>query len=161
MAERSDTLKRTVWRLERKRYARTAFTGEGARLYGGRFNSKGTPVVYAAENLPLALLETLVGLTDYEQLYQYVFYRAEMPEEMIEDLLESDLPSGWDAHPPAAPSQRIGDEWAQSGRSLALRVPSVIVPYSFNYVINPEHPDFEALTISEAEALPVDDRLVG
>lgn len=54
----------------------TAFNGEGARRYGGRWGSKGTALVYAAENLPLALLETLVGLTDYAQLYEYVFIRT-------------------------------------------------------------------------------------
>ena len=149
-----------VWRLERKKYAATAFTGEGARLYGNRFNSKGTPVIYAAESLPLALLETLVGLTDYGQLYQYVFFRAELPERCIEDLIAGALPSGWDAHPPTPVSKRIGDAWAASERSLALRVPSVVVPYSYNYLINPAHPAFEEVQVHEAETLPVDKRLV-
>ena len=150
----------TVWRLERKRYAATAFTGEGARLHGNRFNSKGTPVIYAAESLPLALLETLVGLTDYGQLHQYVFFRAELPEERVEALNADTLPSGWDAHPPSPVSKRIGDAWAASERSLALRVPSVVVPYSYNYLVNPAHPLFGEVQVHEAETLSVDERLV-
>ena len=151
----------TVWRLERKKYAQTAFTGEGARLYGNRFNSKGTSVVYAAESLPLALLETLVGLTGYDQLYQYVFFRAELSEAHVEEIAEEELPSGWDAHPPVSASKRFGNAWIREERSLALRVPSVVVPYSYNYLLNPAHPAFGEVQVHEAETLPVDDRLAG
>jgi RES domain-containing protein len=150
----------TVWRLERKKYAKDAFTGEGGRLYGNRFNSKGTRVVYAAESLPLALLEVLVGLTDYDQLHQYVFFRAELPDPHVGERAREELPVGWDTHPPTAASKRIGDAWVTAERSLALRVPSVIVPYSYNYLINPTHPAFEEANIYEAETLPVDERLV-
>lgn len=149
----------TVWRIERKRYADSAFTGDGARLYGNRFNSKGTPVVYVAESLPLALLETLVGLTDYGQLHQYVFFRAELPQERIETWTAQDLPSGWNAHPPTSASKRVGDVWAASKRSLGLRVPSVIVPYSYNYLVNPLHPAFAEVRVHAEERLPVDERL--
>lgn len=151
---------RTVWRLERRKYADEAFTGEGARLYGNRFNSKGTRVVYAAENLPLALLEILVGLTDYSQLHRYVFFRAEVPVARIEKRRPEDLPDGWEVHPPGAASKHTGDAWAASERSLALRVPSVIVPYSYNYLINPVHPAFETVQVHEAETLPADERLI-
>ena len=150
----------TVWRLERSKYAETAFSGEGARLYGNRFNSKGTRVIYAAESLPLALLETLVGLTGYEQLHQYVFFQADMPKEHVEELGEEDLRTGWDAHPPRSVSKHLGDAWASSGRSLVLRVPSVIVPYSYNYLLNPAHPAFEKVEIHAPESLPVDERLI-
>lgn len=150
----------TVWRLERKTFAQAAFTGEGARLYGNRFNSKGTAVVYAAESLPLALLETLVGLTDYDQLHQYVFFRAELPAGRIQELEADALPSGWDAHPPAGASKHVGDDWISEERSLALRVPSVVVPYSYNYLLNPAHPAFEEVQVHESETLPVDERLI-
>lgn len=149
----------TLWRLERKKYADTAFSGEGARLYGNRFNSKGTRVIYTAESLPLALLETLVGLTSYKQLYQYVFFQADVSTEHVEELGEN-LPTGWDTHPPRSVSKDIGDAWVSSGRSLVLRVPSVIVPYSYNYLMNPEHPAFDEVEIHDPESLPVDERLV-
>lgn len=137
----------------------TAFNGEGARRYGGRWGSKGTALVYAAENLPLALLETLVGLTDYAQLYEYVFIRAHLTAGQAEHLTAGDLPDGWDERPPARATQQIGDLWAREQRSVALRVPSVVVPYSFNYVLNAQHPAFSELDIGEAETLPVDPQL--
>jgi RES domain-containing protein len=149
----------TLWRLTRHAYAESAFTGEGARRYGGRFNSRGVPVVYAAESLALALVETLVGLTDYSDLHRYVFFRVEIDSGEVERLPEARLPEGWDARPPTHTSQEIGGRWAEEERSLALRVPSVVVPYSFNYLLNPRHAAFDTLPIHEAEALPVDERL--
>lgn len=150
----------TLWRLTKEEYADVAFTGEGARRYGGRFNSKGTPVVYTAESLPLALLEALVSLTDYEDLFRYVFFRIELAGEHVEQLDASKLPEGWDARPPGPVSRQIGDAWLQNARSLALRIPSVVVPYSFNYLLNPAHPAFQAIEVGEAEELPVDRRLL-
>jgi RES domain-containing protein len=116
-------------------------------------------VVYAAESLALALVETLVGLTDYSDLHRYVFFRVEIDPARVERLSGARLPEGWDARPPTHRSQEMGDRWAEEERSLALRVPSVVVPYSCNYLLNPRHPAFDALQIHEAEALPVDEWL--
>lgn len=151
---------RTLWRLIKKEHADAAFTGEGARRYGGRFNSKGTRVVYTAESLPLALLETLVGLTDYADLYDYVFFPVTLTDEHVEALEADELPDNWQARPPRSSSQQVGDAWVRSEQSLALRVPSVVVPYSFNYVLNPDHPAFREVEVGEAEELPVDERLI-
>jgi len=98
-----------AWRITSQAYAESAFTGEGARLYGNRFNSKGTRVVYAAESLPLALLEILVGCTDYDQLHQYVFFRAELPAAHVEERARRELPDGGNTHSPTEASKRIGD----------------------------------------------------
>lgn len=150
----------TVWRLTREEYVDTAFSGEGARLYGNRFNSKGTRIVYTSENLPLALLETIVGLSNDSQLFEYVFFRAELPERHVDPLPLNMLPANWDFRPPARDTKQIGDEWIDARRSLALRVPSVVVPYSYNYLLNPAHPEFSEMTIQEPENLPVDLRLI-
>jgi len=150
----------TIWRLTRKKYADEAFTGEGARRFGGRFNSPGTRAVYAAESLALALVETLVGLTDYADLYRYVFFRVELEEEHVEVLSREKLPEGWDARPPTGATRQVGDAWLSEGRPLALRVPSVVVPYSHNYVLNPDHPAFSGLEVRGPEELPVDPRLI-
>ena len=150
----------TVWRLTHERYAETAFSGDGARRHGGRFNSPGTPVVYAAESLALALLETLTGLERYHQLRNYVFFRVGLSGEMTSEVAESDLPVGWDQHPPPSPAQQIGDRWVSRGDSVALRVPSVVAPYSYNYLLNPAHPSFEEIEIGVGDALPVDRRLI-
>ena len=98
----------TVWRLTHKRYADSAFTGEGARRHGGRFNSPGTAAVYTSESLALALLETLTGLERYHQLRSYVFFRARLSEDVTSKVLESNLPSGWDQHPPSPLSSKSG-----------------------------------------------------
>lgn len=150
----------TVWRLTHERYTDSAFDGEGARQHGGRFNSPGTAVVYASESLPLALLETLTGLERYAQLHRYVFFRATLDEGLAAEPPEKTLPEGWDEHPPPSEAQQVGNRWAASEESVALRVPSVVVPYSYNYLLNPIHPAFEAVEIGPAEPFPVDRRLL-
>jgi RES domain-containing protein len=150
----------TVWRLTHERYVDTAFSGEGARRHGGRFNSPGTPVVYASENLPLALVESLTGLERYVQLRDYVFFRAQLPKEQVAETSVKELPKGWDQHPPSSQPQRIGDRWASRGKSVALKVPSVVVPYSYNYLLNPAHEAVGEMEIGPAEPFPVDQRLI-
>lgn len=150
----------TVWRLTKEQYSGSAFSGEGARQHGGRFNSPGTPVVYTAGSLPLALVETMTGLERYDQLRRYVFFRARIPEGKVSELEEKDLPTGWDRHPPPSQSQRVGDQWVSGGESVALKVPSVVVPYSHNYLLNPAHETFDEVGIGQAEAFPVDPRLI-
>lgn len=149
-----------VWRLTHERYADSAFSGEGARQHGGRFNSPGTPVVYTSESLALALVETLTGLQGYHQLRGYVFFRAGLPEKLVSEVSETGLPEGWDRHPPPSQTQRMGDRWASQQDSVALRVPSVVVPYSHNYLLNPAHPSFEEVVIGSRESFPVDKRLI-
>jgi len=151
---------RTLWRLTHERYADTAFSGNGARRHGGRFNSPGTPVVYTAESLALALVEAMTGLERYDQLRRYVFFRAEIPGTLVSEVSEDDLPDGWDRHPPASPSQRVGDRWVANGESVALKVPSVVVPYSHNHLLNPAHSSFDEVEIGPGEAFPVDERLI-
>jgi RES domain-containing protein len=150
----------TVWRLTHERYAESAFSGEGAKQYGGRFNSSGTAVVYTSENLPLALLETLTGLERYTQLYDYVFFRASVPDELVSEVAPSELPEHWDRHPPPSQVQQFGDNWVDRAEAVALRVPSVVVPSSINYVLNPSHPEFQEVDIGPQESFPVDQRLV-
>jgi RES domain-containing protein len=149
-----------IWRLTRKRYADSAFSGDGARQHGGRFNSPGTPVVYTAESLPLALVETMTGLERYDQLRRYVFFQAELPEAPVSEVGKDELPEGWDRHPPPSQSQQIGDQWASREESVALRVPSVVVPYSYSYLLNPAHPAFPDIEIGPAEPFLVDERLI-
>ena len=116
--------------------------------------------MYASDSLALALLETLTGLERYHQLSRYVFFRATLSNSLVSKASEGDLPTEWDEHPPPSRSQEMGDQWAAQEESVALRVPSVVVPYSFNYLLNPAHPSFEEIEIGAAESLPVDNRLI-
>ena len=130
-----------VWRLTRKRHVARALEGEGARRFGGRWNSRGVAVVYAAESLELALLEALVHL-DVDSLpkdYWQICYEV---DDSLVGGPPARLPKGWDALPPYQPKvQKIGDAWVKSGASLALRVPASVLPLRCNVLINPAHRD--------------------
>lgn len=149
-----------AWRVVAARYASTAFDGEGARRSGGRFNSAGTPVVYAADTLALALFEVAVHLPSYRALLGRVAFRVSIDEALVETLGEADLPSDWRSTPPARAAQMLGDRWVGEGRSVALRVPSVLLPHHRNVILNPAHPDFGQVGIGDREPVLIDPRLI-
>ena len=150
-----------VWRLTKTRYAATAFNGEGARLYGARWNSRGTRVAYASSNSALAVLEVLVHLSGGGgSPVGYSLISATVPDSLVEDLAPGALPKDWKVSPVPSSVQTVGDEWITSGRSLALRVPSVIVDGGFNILINPEHAHFGRLTVDSISVYDFDPRLL-
>lgn len=134
----------TAWRVIKKKYERHALTGEGAHLYGGRWNSPGHRVIYTAEALSGALLEILVH-SDKRLLPYYSVYRFEVPEQNILDLDVSSLPTTWRRSPAPPELAAVGDRWYTEGQSVVLRVPSVIVPVEKSLLINPAHPNFSAI----------------
>lgn len=147
-----------AWRTVRAAYAGSAFSGEGARLFGGRWNRIGTPVVYLAEHRSLAVLEVITQALDAEDAADLLIASATFSESDIETL--DPLPDGWNAHPPTDSTVDVGTRWAVSRRSLFLRVPSVVLPAERNYLLNPRHPDIERVTLGVPEALGLDPRLV-
>jgi RES domain-containing protein len=149
----------SVWRITKQKHAKDAFTGEGARLYGGRWNSPGKLVVYTAESRALALAELLVHLESAAVLSRYVVFQVEIEESYIAHLHLRDLPKNWQAEPAPKRLQTLGDEWLDSGKSTALRVPSAIVMGEFNYLLNPSHPNFSKLRIHAPDKFPIDRRL--
>jgi RES domain-containing protein len=148
-----------AWRLVKHRYLAHAWDGEGARQYGGRWNSPGVPVVYASETLALALLEVLVRLQSTGVLHGYSAVRCEFDEALLRSIDASVLPAGWERSPAPPDLAAVGDEWAASARSPVLRVPSAIVPLEHNYLFNPYHPQFGAIRLGEATPFPIDPRL--
>ncbi len=151
----------TIWRICAPKYAQTAYSGEGARLYGGRWNSKGRAVVYSSESISLAVLEQLVHVEDPSVLDAFVVVSATLEGNMIETLPPASLPDDWRTYPAPPSLKKIGDDWLSEARSLALRVPSVTVRGQHNYLINPAHPDFANTKVSEPEPLDLDPRLTG
>jgi len=149
----------TVWRIVKHKHAKTAFNGEGARLYGGRWNRPGTAMVYAAGSQSLAILEMLVHLDSPELLKKYLLFRVEVDESLVADLDRSVLPKNWKKDPAPMKVQAIGDAWIKSNESVALSVPSVLVPSESNFLINPRHPDFPKLSISKPLNFRFDTRL--
>lgn len=148
-----------VWRIMKEKYSGSAFSGDGARRAGGRFNSPGQPVVYTSESLALAQLEILVNLPTDRLLAHYAAFRAEIPESQIETLRREELPENWRQSPAPDSVREIGDQWIQSERSLGLRVPSAVVPAEDNVLINPSHPAFEEGIIEGPFDPEIDDRL--
>lgn len=144
-----------VWRLARARHA--DLTGEGARRYGGRWNSPGRAAVYLSENAALPVLEVLVHLDLDPALLpdDYVLMHVDLAPLEGEDWAE-DLPEI-----PAEPGEcrRLGDAWLTAGRTPVLRVPSVIVPECRNLLLNPAHPAASRLAPPATRAFTFDRRL--
>src|SRR5271168_2199341 len=144
------------WRICRRRYAAEAATGEGARLYGGRWNSRGVRVVYASTSLALAAVETFVNLEPNLQPQDLVSIAGEIPPELeIERLNLKLLPTNWRTSRGES-LRRFGDEWIRAARTVALLVPSAAIPGEWNVLLNPAHTDFEKIKISEASPFQFD-----
>ncbi len=150
---------KTSWRLVNEQFASAAFDGEGARKFGGRWNSVGRAAIYTAATTSLALLETLVH-TEVGLMPSYLALPVSFDADLVEMLEPARLPAGWQSSPAPYGLQQIGNEWIDSERSCVLEAPSVIVPHESNYILNPKHPDFASLEIGDPIGLEMDSRLV-
>ncbi|MEX1116444.1 MAG: RES family NAD+ phosphorylase [Akkermansiaceae bacterium] len=149
-----------AFRLCKTKHLSTAFTGEGARLNGGRWNSPGNSVIYTSSSLSLATLEVLVHLEDPEVFARvFSWVSLEIPDEAVETLDLGTLASGWDADEVRPASQTVGDRWLRSMRSAALAVPSVVTPGEWNYLLNPFHSHFSSVLIGPSQRFRPDPRL--
>jgi RES domain-containing protein len=149
-----------AWRLVKATNAADAFSGDGARRFGGRWNSIGVGVVYASESIALAALEILVGGAAIRLLDGYVKICVEFDSSLVQTV--TGLPRNWNACPAGVGTREIGDRWAKELRGLVLKVPSTVIPEENNFLINPTHPAFRtALTIGKAERFCFDSRLTG
>lgn len=148
----------SAWRIVRRKYADSAFTGAGAFEYGGRWNSRGHHVVYTSETRALAALETLIHLPRGTRL-DYVIIGVEFDAQLVKTLPLKPLPPNWRSSPAPIETMQIGDDWIAKGDSPVLRVPSVLIPQEFNYLLNPNHPDFAQCTVSTPEPFSFDPRL--
>ena len=118
----------TFHRIVQTRWAATAMNGEGARLYGGRWNPPGLPAVYLAESRALAALEILVHAPREALLLEWSLISVEVPDELIEHAGDAVLPADWRNLPSSPGARRFGETWLRSNRSLAITLPSVILP---------------------------------
>lgn len=149
-----------AWRITTTADPDRAFSGDGARLRGGHWNSKGTRVVYAADYPAAAILEQLVQTSSVASLPIYNLFRVTLPEALVSVVDSNTLPGTW-REPERDPAvQAIGDTWVARRTSLALRVPSAVAPHHVNYLFNPAHPDFPTLTIAAPERFALDPRLL-
>jgi len=148
-----------IWRICRERYAADAFSGEGARRFGGRWNSRGVPMVYASTSLALAAIELFVHLEPNQAPDDLVSIAAELPEG--EPALRWDsttLPEEWWGDE-LGPVRELGDTWIRDKQSLAVMVPSVPIRQEWNVLVNPRHPRRDAIEVQTIEPFTFDARM--
>ena len=150
----------SLWRIVKQEYAGIAFTGDGTVLFSGRWNNPGIKVVYAAASLSLAALENLVHLQSEGGGIKFVSFKVAIPAWVkISEVSAGQIPKDWRACPASESTRLIGTKWAKKNETLLLRVPSVVIPSEFDYLINPLHRDFASLKISAPEPFSFDQRL--
>ncbi len=150
-----------VWRLCQAEHADAAFSGEGARRYGGRWSKKGQTVVYTAATLSLAALEILVHVDTDLLPNNFIAFAVDIPDESIaiESITCNELAANWREIYPPITCQAIGERWLAHGKSAVLAVPSAVIVEENNFLLNPAHPDFSTLTIHTPSAFQFDARL--
>ena len=151
-----------LWRLVKA--GRTAWDGEGAFRFGGRWNSRGVRMVYASSSLALALLEVLVHLDPAVPMPAMRAISASVPEEEIAEIpghARASDPGGNAIRFPYSlhESRQLGDEWTRSNAGALLAVPSAIVPTERNFLINPAHPGFQKVAVGRPQEFLWDERL--
>jgi RES domain-containing protein len=148
-----------LWRICRKIHAHEAFSGEGARRYGGRWNSPGVPMVYTSSSLALAAVETFVNLEPNLRPDDLVSIEAEIADDLAADRLEiRSLPQNWDKLRTEF-LRKFGDAWIRDAKTVALHVPSAAIPGEWNVLLNPAHADFVRIKIQKPKPFQFDLRM--
>jgi len=149
-----------AWRIARD--AHQALDGEGARLYGGRWNPEGVAAVYTSASLALAALEYLVHVDAEDVPGDLVALEIEVPDDAgVRIVRPRDLPADWNRVEDHPACVAMGAEWVRNGADLVLRVPSAIVPEESNLLINPGHPTAGRVTVVGTRPFSFDPRLLG
>lgn len=148
-----------VYRITKKIYL-DDISGIGAKLYGGRWNNEGLPLLYTSENLSLAVLELLANQVRRLVDDTYGYLSIEVPDKYTPTILaESDLPNDWRQHQYSEFTIREGSAWIRSQTSLAMAVPSAVLAQENNILINPLHKDFKKVKIVSKGELNLDGRV--
>lgn len=150
----------TAWRIVKRRYEATAFDGEGAFQFGGRWNSPGKRVIYTSQSVSLVLLEMLVHVGS-ALLPSYNVIPTRFEDDLAVHIELHDLPDSWRSHPGPPELKKLGDDWIARLSSPVLRVPSAVVPSEWNYLLNPGHSGFAKITIGEPVPIDIDLRMLG
>jgi len=148
-----------VFRLSKSSFAKD-LSGKGAEKSGGRWNSKGTPLVYTCESRALCTTEIAVHTPLGNIPLDYVIISIEIPETIkIQELDLKKLPNDWTSFPHPHSTREIGDKFVSDEKFLVMKVPSVVVKGEFNYLINPKHKDLKRIKIKSIESFDFDERL--
>lgn len=149
-----------VFRIAKKQYLED-LSGEGSRLFGGRWNKKGMPMLYFSDSLSTSLLEVLVHL-DFKYLTKdFGYIEIDIPDNLIDTRLKlKDLDDNWRDNPPKSITTNLGTAFLKANRKLGLKVPCAILPIASNILINPKHKDFTKLKVIKVADLDIDSRLI-
>lgn len=149
-----------LWRIAREIHVDSALEGVGGLMVSGRWHRRGQTILYTASSAALAALEVLVHVEPLQTPDDLRLLGLELPEELtIEELGPALLPEDWRSVPAPESTQSIGSAWLKRRSSVALRVPSIIVPMESNVLLNPRHPEMIRVRISSNEAFRFDSRL--
>ncbi len=151
----------TFYRIEKERRAAEAFHGLGGLHSDGRWHRRGRPVAYASEHPALAVLEKLAWLGSFEDAVagSFVVIAIKVPRKLIETVPVGSLPDEWATFPHPAETQALGARWLEEARTVALEVPSAVMPSASNVLINPLHVQMRSLTVGDPEPFRWDPRL--
>jgi len=148
-----------VYRLTRERFAHT-LSGKGAAIKGGRWNSVGVELLYTASNRSLAMAEVAVHLTLATLPADFMMVSILIPDSLlVQEIPLSQLPTNWQSFPHPSSTQVFGDQFVAENKSCVLKIPSVVTQGDFNFLINPNHPDFAKVEIQSIEKFPFDQRI--
>ena len=149
-----------LYRLAKEQYIND-LSGTGARLYGGRWNKKGMPMLYTSEHCSLAVLELLVHTPHMLLPDNIKLLTLSLPDQTaIPTFNRNQLPDSWRQYPAPDTLAEMGSQWLRNSSSVALKVPSVIVPSEWNILLNPEHDDFSNITIESVSSFALDSRFL-
>jgi RES domain-containing protein len=146
-----------VYRISSYQFHRD-LSGKGAELAGGRWNSRGIPVLYTAQSRALAMAEVAVHIPYVYMAKNYQILTLEVPEGSIEEILPETLPANWRAFPYSSQTQLLGDRLISSNEKLVIKAPSAVVDGDFNYLLNPGHELMQKVKIIEAKTFLFDSR---
>lgn len=147
-----------IYRLSTGNFAND-ISGEGSRIYGGRWNPKGSATLYTSENISLCILEILVRATKKTSPDSYTLISISIPDNEIVSIQFKKLKKSWQHD--LEYTQGIGEDFLKENQALCMKVPSAIVPQENNFLLNPHHADFKKVKIISSELLELDKRLMG
>lgn len=146
----------SLWRISNH----SPLSGEGGLLYAARWHTAGHRIVYLAESPAGAMIEALVHLeldeADWPRSYQLI--QVEVPDSLKMETLKPTPAKAWKLS--LAVTRRLGDEWLRARRSALARVPSAIVPETWNVLLNPEHDDAKQVRVLKTIRAEYDPRLL-
>ena len=150
-----------IFRLARAGFGSLLWNGEGGLHVDGRWHVAGRRVVYGAQSLSLAQLEVLVHISDRRQMPPLVHGEADISENLSIEVVEiAGLPENWRRFAPYhAETQRIGTDWLMRRSSAVLQVPSAISVAEWNFLLNPEHPEFSQIKLGAPQVFDMDPRV--